>query len=83
MERPATYVRNPIDSLRGRGKCRRITPTQKRQCGPIPGVMSPKKLLIVISDPINREDDASQCEGTQPEGTREDGTQEGTLCSTR
>lgn len=78
MERPATFVRNPIDSLRGRGKCRRITPTQKRQCAPPATNGSPKKLLIVISEPINREDDASQCEGTQSGGTHE-----GTLCPAR
>jgi len=82
MECPATFVRNPIDSLRGRGKCRRITPTQKRQCAPPTTNGSPKKLLIVISEPINREDDASQCKGTH-EGTQPEGTHEGTLCPTR
>lgn len=63
MERPATFVRNPIDSLRGRGKCRRITPTQKRQLVTNNGSASPKKLLIVISEPTDREDDTQNCEG--------------------
>lgn len=61
MERPATFVRNPLDSLRGRGKCRRITPTQKRQLA-LP-LVTPKKLLIVISDAPIREDVAQNHDG--------------------
>ena len=63
MERPATFERNPLDSLRGRGKCRRITPTQKRQTVHTPAVGEPKKLFIVISEPICREDAAQRHEG--------------------
>jgi hypothetical protein len=61
MERPATFVRNPLDSLRGRGKCRRITPTQKRQLAP--SAVPPKKLLIVISEAPIREDVAQNHDG--------------------
>ena len=84
MERPATFIRNPIDSLRGRGKCRRITPTQKRQTAPAASNGSPKKLLIVISEPTCREEDASQRhEGTHEGGTQVGGTQaEGTVSPT-
>jgi hypothetical protein len=69
MERPATFVRNPLDSLRGRGKCRRITPTQKRQLAPPVG--TPKKLIIVISEPPTREDGTQDHIGeSQPGGTQ-------------
>lgn len=66
MERPATFVRNPLDSLRGRGKCRRITPTQKRQ--PAAPVGATKKLLIVISEPPSREDVAQDHDGGGTQG---------------
>ena len=73
MERPATFIRNPLDSLRGRGKYRRITPTQERQLAPNVSTGSPKKLRIVISEPNCREDDASQ---------RLEGSVDGTVSST-
>jgi len=72
MERPATFVRNPLDSLRGRGKCRRITPTQKRQLAP--PVATPKKLLIVISEAPIREDVAQNHDGGGGSNVGERGT---------
>jgi len=73
------FVRNPLDSLRGRGKCRRITPTQKRQ-GAAP-VGAPKKLLIVISEPPSREDGAQDHVGESQPGGTEGTTRESLLCT--